>query len=187
MEVVQTYHTEGSINFTDVRKVEKPERYLLDAQEILDKYCLKWFLAFGTALGFYRDKDFIPGDSDIDIVILADGYNCDGFIKDLNAKYRIIRVVRNEERIHQVCFQGDDNFIIDVCFYYRDNEEYYTIAGDNKQFRDSVDVIGDITAIKTKYGSFPFPERMPDYLKARYGDWQTPKYGALTSSIKVCE
>jgi hypothetical protein len=37
----------------------------------------------------------------------------------------------------------------------------------------------------TKYCSVYIPERIEDYLKDRYGDWQTPKYGAITSSLKA--
>ena len=38
--------------------------------------------------------------------------------------------------------------------------------------------------LDTKYCKLPIPEKIEDYLVARYGDWKTPKYGASTSSIR---
>lgn len=40
---------------------------LLDVKTVLDKYNTEFFLLGGTALGAYRDKDFIEGDDDIDL------------------------------------------------------------------------------------------------------------------------
>ena len=40
---------------------------LLDVKKVLDKYHTEFFLLYGTALGAYRDGDFLPGDDDIDL------------------------------------------------------------------------------------------------------------------------
>ena len=176
---LETLQPNSSITFIDITTVDKPQKYLQEIKKLLDKNGVKWFVAFGTALGFYRDKDIIKGDSDFDIVVLADGRDL-SFIDDF--PYRVIRTV-NSDKPYQKCFQSEDNVIIDICFFYREGDEYYTKTPQG-QFRDKVSVIGDLQAIRTKYGTFPFPEKMPEYLTTRYGDWKTPKYGALSSSIK---
>ena len=43
---------------------------LLDVKKVLDQHKVPFFLAYGTCLGAYRDKDFLPDDKDIDLVII---------------------------------------------------------------------------------------------------------------------
>ena len=43
------------------------KKNLFEVKNILDKYHTEFFLIYGTALGAYRDKDFITGDGDIDL------------------------------------------------------------------------------------------------------------------------
>ena len=43
---------------------------LEDVATILEKYGAKLIIGYGVALGFHRDGDFLPGDDDIDIVII---------------------------------------------------------------------------------------------------------------------
>jgi phosphorylcholine metabolism protein LicD len=40
--------------------------------QFLDKYNVKCWLGFGTLLGYYRDKDIIPWDDDIDVSMMFD-------------------------------------------------------------------------------------------------------------------
>ena len=179
-ESISAIHPDGSITFIDITTLDKPQKYLQEIKKLLGANGMKWYVAFGTALGLYRDKSFIKGDSDFDIAVLADGRDL-SFLDEF--PYKVVRIVE-DDKLYQKCFQTEDNLIIDICFFYRDGEEYYTKTPQG-QFRDKVSIIGDIKPIRTKYGVFPFPEKMEDYLVARYGDWQTPKPGALSSSIKV--
>ncbi len=37
---------------------------------VFDKYGVKFYLVYGALLGHYRDKDFLPGDDDIDLAVI---------------------------------------------------------------------------------------------------------------------
>ena len=39
-------------------------------QQVFDKFGVEMIVGYGVALGFYRDKDFLPGDDDIDICVI---------------------------------------------------------------------------------------------------------------------
>lgn len=39
-------------------------------KEVFDKYGVRFFLVYGALLGHYRDKDFLPGDDDIDLAVI---------------------------------------------------------------------------------------------------------------------
>lgn len=170
--------------FTEVEYVEQPERYLKAAKEILDKFNVKWCFSFGTAIGFYRDGDFPQKDSDVDINVYADDLGDIYDIEDeFEKKYTLIRTVTVDGKRQQAAYQGEDDFIIDLSFYYKDGDNWVSQHEEGK-FIDKIDVIGNPRMIETKYGAYPFPEKTEDYLEARYGDWKTPRYGSINSSIR---
>lgn len=169
--------------FKSVEHIKNPERYLLHSKQILDRYNIKWYVGFGTALGFYRDKDFIPQDTDIDIEIITDENTpVNDIIEQFSNHYAYIRSV-NHNGQQQSAFQTEDGFIIDLSFFRKEGNNLIT-RHEEGTYIDSLDIIGDIKMLDTKYCKLPIPEKIEDYLVARYGDWKTPKYGASTSSIR---
>lgn len=176
----------GEIEFNTIENIEHPEKYLLNVSRILNKHDVKWFLSFGTALGFYREKDFIRKDTDIDInVIEEDQGKIEAIIEDLEKEYPFIRSVSADGKQMQAAFQDfSNNFIVDICFFYRNESGYYSYC-EGGMWQDKKEYVGSTQLFKTKYGYFPMPEKIEAYLEDRYGDWQTPKYGAITSSIKA--
>lgn len=181
--VVQNF---GPIEFTTVDKVDRPEKYLLFVAEILNRHGVRWFLSFGTALGFYRENDFIQSDTDIDINVLdASQKKIADIIWEIENKYDCVRSVTRDEKQMQVAFQDFlNNFVIDICFFYANDVGYYSYC-EGGMWQDRKEIIGDLKLFKTKYGEFPMPSRIEDYLVDRYGDWKTPRYGEISSSIKV--
>lgn len=173
----------GPIEFTSVEKVDQPEQYLDFVKHVLDGLGARWCFAFGTALGLYREKGFIPQDTDIDVMILVDDIDP----KDISCQFldlTLIRTVIHEGDYHQVAFQSDDGFIVDLCFFYQDGEEYVSFC-EGGHWKDPIDVIGDFTEVDTQYGVYPLPERIEDYLVIRYGDdWMIPRYGDQACSLK---
>ena len=174
----------NDILFTCVEDIKKPERYLTSSADILNKIGVKWYFGFGTAIGLYRDKDFVPRDTDVDIIILADDKTpIKEIIEIFESEYHYIRSVTRDGKQMQSAFQGEDGYIVDICFFWDDGEDLISYCGGGL-WRDDKETIGNLQNIKTKYGIFPFPEHIEDYLKTRYGDWKTPKHGAISSSIK---
>lgn len=49
---------------------KKKNEDLQMVKQVLDKFKVKFYLAYGTCLGAYRDAEFLPGDDDIDIAIV---------------------------------------------------------------------------------------------------------------------
>lgn len=43
---------------------------LEEIKEIFDKFGIRMIISYGVALGFHRDKDFLPGDDDVDISVI---------------------------------------------------------------------------------------------------------------------
>lgn len=174
-----------SINFVTVEHIKEPERYLIDAKEVLESLNLRWSLAFGTALGFYRDKDFIPLDTDVDVVVLADDKTpVRGIVEALEGRYKLIREVFDGDKCMQTAFQGEDGYILDIIYLYRDGDKLYSHA-EGGTYVDKYENLAFLRYYDTKYGIFPLPGKIEEYLTDRYGDWKTPKHGAITSSNKI--
>lgn len=144
------------------------EATLLKGVAQVEKY--HYVLNAGTALGLYRDKDFIPSDTDIDVVILTDK---PFELGELEGFYEYQRLDNNGVPV-QRCYQDKDNGVIfDVYFYYP--------RGDKAVSPYLHDLVIPLTIyqnrqkIATKYGEFYFPSPIEDYLLANYGDdWMIP-------------
>jgi len=167
------------IEFTSVDKVDYPERYLDKCVELLEGY--SWCFGFGTALGLYREKGFIPRDTDIDICVF-DG-DAEELKKIFGNEWFLIREVSVDGVVHQLAFQDNNLFIIDLCFFYREGDDYVSCC-EGGHWRDPVRVVGVPRLVPTRFGSYPVPEMIEEYLVSRYGDWQTPKYGMQCCSRK---
>jgi phosphorylcholine metabolism protein LicD len=153
-------------------------------KDILNKFNVKWWLSFGTALGLHRDKDFIKGDTDIDISVWAtENTPFDDIIDEFKKYFRPLRAVYNDGKLQQFAFVHENGLIYDICFHYEEGDTLVSHA-DVGKWVDNKKLFEDPQYVKTKYGKFPFPNTIEEYLLARYGDWGTPKYNCNGSSIK---
>ncbi len=134
---------------------------------------VKWWLSAGTALGFYRDKDFIPNDTDIDIAIEGDWDNDQrSYFAELFKDHRLIREAIWDGHIMQMAYQDTNNCIFDFYFYYPDGKNRIN----HNEMGTMTKPRYGIKKLKTKYGSYPFPDPIEDYLLIRYGkDWKIPQ------------
>lgn len=131
-----------------------------------------YWVSAGTVLGFYRDKDFIKGDTDIDVEMLNDGISKQDIIKAMKG-FELIREIEHEGKPQQLAFIKNE-VIFDIYFY--------KVVGDNivnenehGTMKVPYKFVKDLKQIKTKYGSFPAPSPIEEYLEYRYGkDWKTP-------------
>ena len=167
-----------------VKDLDQADRYLHKPADILNLHRCNWYLGFGTALGLWRDGDLIPTDQDVDFCILVDSLDQPNrLITSFSEKWKLIRTVLYKACYMQAAFQAPDNFIIDLAFFYPEKDYYFT-EHEGGAFIDKADVLGNLDLKITKYGFFPTPDKMDEYLTARYGDWRTPRPGALSCSRK---
>lgn len=56
----------------DINTVDKKLIYedMETIQRVFNSYGVKLYLVYGALLGFYRDKDFLPGDDDVDFCVI---------------------------------------------------------------------------------------------------------------------
>jgi len=96
-------------------------RDLEDVKSVFDKYGVRLIIGYGVALGMYRDKDFLPGDDDIDICVIdkidlktrkAIGWT----LYDLGFKpQQILFNVFGRMEPGEIGYNGDDKTGIIVC------------------------------------------------------------------------
>ena len=144
---------------------------------VAERLTMPYWISAGTALGLYRDDDFIPGDTDIDFAM--EGYKgVDSDLKKclrkslLKKGYEIVRTIYEDGRPMQIAFMIDGT-IIDFYFHWRNGENLEN-HGESGWTRMKADICLKPQFILTKYGRYPIPQR--EYFKIRYGDdWQTPQ------------
>lgn len=132
----------------------------------------KYWIAAGTLLGFYRDGDFIPGDTDIDFEV--QGY--DGVDSDLVKTFLdmdLIRTVYHKEKPMQHAFICKD-VIFDIYIFWCENG-FMVNHNDCGKMEIPYKFYKDLAILRTQHGDFPCPDPLDDYLAIRYGaDWETP-------------
>lgn len=131
------------------------------AKKLLEGY--DWYLSFGTALGFHRDGDFIPEDSDIDISIIADKIDPEKIVDDFKQYFFLLRLATRGNKIHQAAFQDQDGLIIDLQMF-RKGISFCEGGRWEHKFK--------IKERETKYGKFYFPDPIEEYLENTYGNWK---------------
>jgi len=167
---------------------------LLDIKKVLDTRGIKFFLAYGTALGAYRDKDFIDGDDDIDLIItqkltLKERKKIGWALLDIGFK-RQDRVMFNVfGRFEQVGegYDGTEETGIIVCeryvpvtiFFFSDEEKMKCIPklGSFPVLETKDKFFKEGEKIKFLKEDFLIPSPIEEYLEYTYDDWKTPVSG----------
>lgn len=141
--------------------------------EGIGKLDMPYWVSAGTALGLYRDKDFIDGDTDVDIAMI--GY--DGIDEDIRKRltgFEPIRDVYHEGKPQQLAFIKE-GIIFDIYIHHKQGEEYLNY-GDRGIQKMPAYMYEETKVYVTKYGDIDFPNNPEEYFKIRYGDdWQTPQ------------
>lgn len=176
-----------SIDFVSAHSVQNPHELLVQADSILKDSGLKYWLSFGTILGFYRDKDIIPWDTDIDISVFVDEGQEEIVSEIVNKfanEWKYIRSVKENGLQMQSAYQREDKFIIDLSFFRTIDKRLYSYCEGGLWLNDK-EVILPTKNIETKYGEFPAPSDIEVYLTTRYGGWQSKSDDKSKNNIKA--
>jgi phosphorylcholine metabolism protein LicD len=129
----------------------------------------------GTALGFYRDNDFCPGDVD-DIDLAVDKKYFDR-LEDLTREMNNVgisagyRYIHEDEKCPEICFQvqhGNETEYTKVdIFFIEDNCWRFYFDHDTMEHQTR-------KLSKNYFTGHKFPEPIEEYLTENYGDWKTP-------------
>lgn len=164
---------------------------LLDVKKILTKYRTKFFLIYGTALGAYRDEDFLDGDEDIDLGTFDNSY-FDEIKADLTAigfDIAIIYDAENSREIPAVMINSERNVRIDIYFFerksdgfiaWKHNFSYHPFLFMPLEFHNTkkIPFMGTI---------FNIVAPTEKYLEFLYGDWRNKnnkRQGKLYAEVK---
>jgi len=137
---------------------------LLDALAGIPNY----WLSAGTALGMYRDGDFIPSDTDIDIEMWVDD--------EYTLPERFSRYVTQDSQGkpgQRAYIDTKNNVIFDIYFY--EKKGNMAVSTINSRLTFPIEWFENKKKLPTKYGELYFPNPIEEYLEHRYGKtWKTP-------------
>ena len=154
-----------SVNATDA---------LFKLKKCLDKFNLKFWLVYGTALGFYRDGDFIPWDDDIDIHVLSSEfvpvfYDFRDFL--IQNDFVVRAVHRGKGSKMSLFYKGIKLQIQGIYDFEKDTSMVQTkLFQYPKRFYENYEVLN------YKGEAFKLPGPKDEYLTFCYNkDWNTPQ------------
>ena len=165
-------------------------------KKVFEQHKVPFLLAYGTLLGAYRDKDFLPGDDDIDLVVVdnidlrtrkAIGW----MLYDLGFKnQQIMFNVFGRMEPGEQGYNGDGKTGIITCernakftifFFYEDDCETHgkemvciPKLGALKLISSPSKFYLAFQKIKFKGETFLTPAPIEDYLAFTYEDWRNP-------------
>ena len=156
------------------------EKTLLHGTSILNKLDIKWWLSAGTILGIYRDGDFIPHDTDIDIGVEGDHYNNKEKLNKLVSAFEdegftMVRTTYYKKHPIQIAFIDKQNIIFDIFFYYPVFDKMIAPCRVGSIVKPS-SLFSTLGEIKFKGHTYYTPNNIEEYLIVRYGkNWNIPK------------
>lgn len=154
--------------------------------EVIDKYDIPAFAAYGTLLGFIRDKGFIKHDGDIDIgvlpgpwdakrllqVLINEGFSF-AFAFSYEGKITEFKVKYNSVYIDFFFYEEKDGKFFAGSYHYFPNVKYPTVYANSAQ-RVCEPKIKTLTRTEVYGMKFPVPENAEYVLGELYGNWRVP-------------
>jgi hypothetical protein len=139
------------------------------------------WISSGTLLGFYRDKGFIPHDTDLDVNVLVEKPEA-----IVIRGFEVCRVMyyKKPQPNSPTGFHFDQypmqialtraGEIFDIYYFYKVGDIALNI-NEHGVIRKPMHFIENMTSIKYHGKDYPSPGPIEDFLKWRFGDWETPR------------
>jgi phosphorylcholine metabolism protein LicD len=153
---------------------EKAERLLFDLLDLLEKHKITYWFNWGLLLGAYRDKDFIPYDTDMDITVFWEDRKRVLDLIEPEMKKKGCYIPKVEE-----CFPEDRWYIrdkekIELNFVIKIGDKY-VYSPSRSELACPTDYLDNLKSIEFRGRKVPIPNNVEEYLRLSYGDdWKTP-------------
>jgi len=165
------------LNLTDYPyNIDSAKRLLLETNQVMRSYGVRFFLRQGTCLGAVRDGGLLPWDDDIDIGSIYGFY---GFSEE--SIEPIIQEMRNRDFLVRITIDNDyykcvtfvkESMRIDWACYWIINDCIYMYPA----VPIPISLFVNLTEISLLGETFLVPDPPEEYLQLKYGeDWKTPK------------
>ena len=162
---------------------------LKDLARVFKEHSIPAFAAYGTLLGFVREKGFIGHDEDMDFGVLPDRMTPQELLhvlldKETGFEVKFIYKYREQVIEFKVIYKGipidffffdreGEHFISHLLFYIPGKEYNEPNANSIREVQFSA--IDELTTTKVLGVDFPVPKNDIDVLESLYGpNWRTP-------------
>lgn len=144
--------------------------------EALESLGLTYRLTDGTALGLYRQGDFIPHDNDIDIDVL-DYINVDLINNKMKLEsMHLGREVIFKKKVQQLVYYNDDEVIFDIVFWHSKDSKIFNYSERGYERCQEKRFFNDLSEFDYRGRKYPMPSNIEEWLEMRFGpDWKIPK------------
>jgi phosphorylcholine metabolism protein LicD len=168
-------------------------KMLKDVTSIFEQAQIKYSVTAGTLLGIVRENRLLPWDRDMDLrIFYQDSEKIVNSFRDIQkAGYKVrmrfqekedpplkkgdVRLLKIYSRKYYF-FKGE--VMMDCFIATKFNDQYvWSCGGERKYTKKAVPVkyYDNLEKIKFEENEYFAPVERKEYLKFRYGDWQTPK------------
>jgi len=134
------------------KQIEVVDNILDEVFLIMKQLKIRTFLAFGTCLGFVRDRGYVQGDHDLDLGIICNWREMESLVKIFRANGFIVRrTIPKNRHIHFI----KDKTLVDI-YFFPENTEFYS----------------KFDYVQYKNKEYPVPHPVEEYLSRCYSNWK---------------
>jgi hypothetical protein len=151
---------------------------LFEVADVLEAARVPFFLLCGTALGAYREGDFIEGDGDIDLGMLMEDFRGRqrDVVAELDRRKFKVQVISKPWDFGRALKLEKDGIHVDLCGWMKHGDERF-LSSSMKDYAlvHNAAVIETMEPVELCGRMFRIPTPAKLYLIAEYGpDWRTP-------------
>jgi len=150
--------------------MDSAKEILFEVDKLLKELKIEYFLSCGTALGLYRDGDFIPWDDEIDIDIPSEIFVPN--IEEIKEKFLnndfIARATNRGQTSKMSVFKKGVKVAMGAIY---DNKKGYRCDSYQKF---PIKFYENAVQFEFEGANFTLPGPLDEYLTFYYGDWKTP-------------